>query len=292
MRDLNFNHLRYFWAVAHEGNLTRAAQRMHLSQSSLSTQIRKLERQIGHRLFERQGRKLILTEAGQIALDYADTVFEAGNEFLSTLRGSPTARRQVLRIGALTTLSRNFQVEFLRPLIGRIDVELVVRSGNMRELLTQLETHAIDAILSNVAVQRDVNATVRNHLLAEQPVSLVARKGRFRGKFKFPKDVDKLPLVLPGPDSGLRHSFDRVVELSGVKPNVLAEVDDMAMLRLLARESGEPTLVPPIVVQDELKSGHLVELCQLPDLKERFYAVVQKRRFPNPLLATLIPAGR
>ena len=151
MRDLNFNHLRYFWAVAHEGNLTRAAERMHLSQSALSVQIRKLEQQVGHRLFERAGRKLVLTEAGQIALDYADTVFEAGAEFLGTLRGRPTARRQILRIGALTTLSRNFQLEFLQPLVDRQDVELVVRSGSMRDLLAQLESHALDAVLSNSA---------------------------------------------------------------------------------------------------------------------------------------------
>ena len=89
MRDLNYNHLRYFWAVAHEGSLTRAAERMNLSQSALSVQIQKLEHQMGHPLFERVGRKLILTEAGQIALDYADTVFKAGDELMSTLRGGP-----------------------------------------------------------------------------------------------------------------------------------------------------------------------------------------------------------
>jgi molybdenum-dependent DNA-binding transcriptional regulator ModE len=137
MRDLNYNHLRYFWAVAHEGSLTRAAEHMNLSQSALSVQIQKLEHQVGHPLFERVGKKLVLTEAGQIALDYADTVFKAGEELMSTLRGQPLASRQVLRVGALTTLSRNFQLEFLRPLVGRSDVELIVRSGNIRDLLAQ-----------------------------------------------------------------------------------------------------------------------------------------------------------
>ena len=132
MRDLNFNHLRYFWAVAHQGSLTRAAQLMNLSQSALSVQIQKLEHQMGHPLFERAGRKLALTEAGRIALDYADTVFKAGEELMSTLRGRPASSRQVLRVGALTTLSRNFQIEFLRPLVGRDDVELIVRSVPIR----------------------------------------------------------------------------------------------------------------------------------------------------------------
>lgn len=155
MKSLNFNHLRYFWAVAHDGGLTRAAERLNLSQSALSVQIQKLEHQMGHALFDRVGKRLILTEAGQIALDYADTVFAAGDELMSTLDGRPRARRQVLRVGALTTLSRNFQLEFLRPLVGRADVELIVRSGVMRDLLAQLEAHAIDVILANSAPPRD-----------------------------------------------------------------------------------------------------------------------------------------
>jgi LysR family transcriptional activator of nhaA len=288
MRDLNFNHLRYFWAVAHEGNLTRAAERMHLSQSALSVQIRKLEQQVGHRLFERAGRKLVLTEAGQIALDYADTVFEAGAEFLGTLRGRPTARRQILRIGALTTLSRNFQLEFLQPLVDRQDVELVVRSGSMRDLLAQLESHALDAVLSNSAVPRDAHTSTRNYLLDQQPVSLVGRKRKDRRKFRFPDDLRTTPVLLPGLDSDVRLAFDRVMELAGIKPVILAEVDDMAMLRLLARERDALTLVPPIVVRDELQSGALVEHCRVPDLTESFYAIVQKRRFPNPLLTQLL----
>ncbi|MGE4339981.1 MAG: LysR family transcriptional regulator [Pigmentiphaga sp.] len=291
MRDLNYNHLRYFWAVAHEGNLTRAAELMNLSQSALSVQIQKLEHQIGHPLFERVARKLILTEAGQIALDYADTVFKAGDELLSTLRGRPIATRHVLRVGALTTLSRNFQLEFLRPLVGRSDVELIVRSGNIRDLLAQLEAHAIDVVLANSAAPRDARSSLRNHLLNEQPVSLVGHPHRTRRGFRFPEDLRSEPILLPSLDSDIRVAFDRVLELAGIRPTILAEVDDMAMLRLLAREREGVTLVPPIVVRDELDTGILVEHCRIPEVTETFYAIVQKRRFPNQLLADLLPAG-
>ncbi|WP_407051979.1 LysR family transcriptional regulator [Methyloraptor flagellatus] len=304
MRDLNYNHLRYFWAVAHEGSLTRAAERMHLSQSALSVQIQKLEHQMGHPLFERVGKRLVLTEAGKIALDYADTVFEAGEELMSTLRGRPVASRQVLRVGALTTLSRNFQLEFLRPLIGRSDVELIVRSGNMRDLIAQLEAHAIDVVLANSAAERDARSSLRNHLLDEQPVSLVGRPRRTAGPsagapengafdkgwaFRFPDDLATEPLLLPSLDSAIRVAFDRVLERHGIRPIILAEVDDMAMLRLLARERDGATLVPPIVVRDELESGVLVEFCRIPEVSETFYAIVQNRRFPNRLLDDLIP---
>jgi LysR family transcriptional activator of nhaA len=288
MRDLNFNHLHYFWSVAHEGSLTRAAERLNLSQSAVSLQIQKLERQIGHPLFDRLGKKLILTEAGQIALDYADTVFKAGDELISTLRGRPLASRQILRVGALTTLSRNFQLEFLRPLVGRVDVELVVRSGTLRDLIAQLESHAIDVVLANSAAPRDNRSLLRNYLLNEQPVSLVGRPPRRKPRFRFPNDLRTEPILLPSLDSDIRVAFDRVLELAGIRPNILAEVDDMAMLRLLAREREGVTLVPPIVVRDELRTGTLIEHCRIPEVTEKFYAIVQKRRFPNQLLAKIL----
>ncbi len=288
MKSLNFNHLRYFWAVAHEGSLTRAAERLNLSQSALSVQIQKLEHQMGHPLFEREGKRLILTEAGRIALDYANTVFRAGDELMSTLEGRPQASRQVLRVGALTTLSRNFQLEFLHPLVGRADVELIVRSGAIRDLLLQLEAHAIDVVLSNSAAQRDARAQFRNHLLNQQPVSLVGRPRPDKRLFRFPDDLRTEPILLPSLDSDIRVAFDQLLDLAGIRPIILAEVDDMAMLRLLAREREGVTLVPPIVVRDELASGALVEYCRIPQLTESFYAIIQNRRFPNQLLGDLL----
>jgi LysR family transcriptional activator of nhaA len=243
---------------------------------------------MGHPLFERIGKKLVLTEAGRIALDYADTVFKAGDELMSTLRGRPLDSRQTLRVGALTTLSRNFQLEFLRPLVGRSDVELIVRSGNIRDLLAQLEAHAVDVVLANSAPPRDARSSLRNHLLNEQPVSLVGRPRTDKRTFRFPEDLRNEPLLLPSLDSDIRLAFDRVLELAGIRPTILAEVDDMAMLRLLAREREGVTLVPPIVVRDELESGVLVEHWRVPEVTESFYAIIQERRFPNPLLAELL----
>jgi LysR family transcriptional activator of nhaA len=290
--SLNYRHLRYFWAVAHEGGLTRAAERLNLSQSALSVQLQKLEQQLGHPLFERTGKRLSLTEAGRVALDYADTVVQAGDELLSTMQGRPTGGRRTLRVGALTTLSRNFQLEFLSPLIGRDDVRLVVRSGVMRDLLAQLEAHALDVVLANSAAPRDAQTPIHNHLLDQQPVGLVGRPGRKAGPFRFPEDLRAEPVLLPSLDSDIRVAFDRVLELAGVRPVILAEVDDMAMLRLLARESEGLTLVPPIVVRDELAAGVLVELCRVPNVSESFYAITQKRRFPNPFLAELLTSLR
>lgn len=288
MAQLNYRHLRYFWAIAHEGSLTKAAERLHLSQSALSVQLAKLEAQLGHPLFERRGRSLVLTEAGRIALDYADTMFQAGDELLGTLRSQPTLKRPMLKVGALTTLSRNFQMEFLRPLMGREDISLVVRSGTLRDLLAQLDAQAVDVVLTNSAVRRDAGTVLHSYLLDRQPVSLVGPPQVDAPAFRFPDDLRTQPVSLPSLDSDIRVDFDRLLALAGVRPIVRAEVDDMAMLRLLAREGDGLTLVPPIVVRDELKAGILVERYRIPELSESFYAIVQARRFPNPLLKPLL----
>ena len=288
MADLNYHHLKLFRAIACEGGLTRAAERLNLSQSALSTQLGKLEAALGHPLFLRVGKRLELTEAGRIALDYADTVFGAGDELLRTLEGRPRRERQVLRVGALTTLSRNFQLEFLRPIIGREDVGLVVRSGTLCELIAGLVAHTLDLMLTNSAVRRDNALDLHSHLIETQPVSLVSRPCVDIATLAYPDALQGAPMILPSLDSDIRVAFDRELALAGVRPLVLAEVDDMAMLRLFARESGALTLVPPIVVQDELRSGVLVERHRLASVVESFYAVVQTRRFPSALVATLL----
>lgn len=288
MSDLNYHHLRLFRAIAREGGLTRAAERLHLSQSALSIQLQKLEAALGHPLFARVGKRLELTEAGRIALDYADTVFGAGEELLRTLEGRPQRERQSLRVGALTTLSRNFQLEFLRPMIGHRDVELIVRSGNLRDLLAGLTAHTLDIVLTNTAVRRDSALDLHTHLIETQPVSLVSRSDRGVAAEPYPQALATTPVVVPSLDSDIRVVFDRALALAGITPIIFAEIDDMAMLRLFARESGALTLVPPIVVQDELKAGVLVERHRFVDVAESFYAIVQERRFPNPMIAALL----
>lgn len=288
MSRLNYHHLHYFWAVAKEGNLTRAALQLHVSQSALSTQIKQLEDQLGQALFARQGRVLQLTEAGRVALTYADTIFETGNELTALLRDGQRLARQVLRIGGVATLSRNFQENFVKPLLKRNDVELVLQSGGLDELLTRLAVHNLDVVLSNRKVNADSHHPWRCRRIARQPVSLVG-KPRAKGKaFRFPQELAEQPLLLPGRDSDIRAGFDVLCEQLGLRYQVLAEVDDMAMLRLLARDSGNVALLPTVVVQDELRSGKLQEYCVVPQLHENFYAITVQRHFEPPLLKTLL----
>ena len=288
MSRLNFHHLHSFWAVAREGHLTRAAGQLHVSQSALSSQIRQLEDQLGQALFTREARSLQLTEAGRIALGYADSIFSTGQELTALLRDGKPRDRQVLRIGAVATLSRNFQENFIKPLLGRGDVELALQSASLDDLLSRLGVHALDVVLSNRKVHGDAQHPWRCRRIARQPVSLVG-KPRARGKaFRFPDDLAHVPLLLPGRDSDVRAGFDLLCEQRGLRCQVLAEVDDMALLRLLARDSDAVALVPPVVVRDELHSKRLAEYCVVPQLHENFYAITVQRHFAHPLLKTLL----
>lgn len=285
---LNYNHLRYFWAVAKEGHLTRAAEHLNVSQSALSAQISKLEHQIGHPLFDRRGRNLVLTEAGKIALDYAEVIFATGEEMLGRLGKSDVEHRSIIRVGALATLSRNFQLSFLRPMLLDPDIEVIIRSGTFSELLGGLEAHSLDVLLVNQVPLRDSATNWTAHILDEQEVALIGTPDRVAGRTDYFELLASEPLIVPTPDSGFRNGFDIFIERLGLQPLIAAEVDDMAMMRLLAREDIGLAVLPSIVVTDELASGLLLQACQLPGIRETFSAITLKRRFEDPSLKARI----
>jgi len=285
---LNYHHLHYFWAVAKDGNLTRTAARLHVSQSALSSQIKALEEDFGQTLFLREGRSLRLTEAGHMALAYAETIFAAGSELTALMKDGEFRKRQKVRIGAVATLSRNFQDNFVRPLLRLEDVEIVIQSGTLVDLLGRLRVHGLDLVLSNRKVYRDAQNPWQAHRIARQTVSIIGKPRRGRKPFRFPDDLATYPILLPSLESEMRAGFDLLCEQQGATYRVLAEVDDMAMLRLLTRDADAIALLPAVVVQDEIKAGTLVEYCAVPQLFENFYAITVKRHFQSPILRALL----
>ena len=233
------------------------------------------------------GRALHLTEAGRIALDHADAIFATGRELLATLSDTG-GRRTALRVGALAPLSRNFQLSFLRPILGRADVEVLLRSGSEAELLTALEALHLDLVLTNQPPPPDALTPFNVRRLDEQPVSLIGLPALCPADMSLEQRLAQTPLILPTAASTLRVGFDAVAARFEGELNIAAEVDDMAMMRLLARQGVGLAVLPPIVVQDELSSGRLLEVDQLPGIGETFYAVTITRRFPNPILAELL----
>jgi LysR family transcriptional activator of nhaA len=186
----------------------------------------------------------------------------------------------------ITTLSRNFQLEFIKPLLNRNDLELVLHIGLLRDLLGMLDAHTIDLVLSNSPVAADIQLGLQSHLVDEQEVILVGHEGN--KNFHFPHSLEGMKIVLPSAESTIRRSFDILMNQHGVRPLIIAEVDDMAMLRLLARETDAITLVPRVVVRDELKNRTLVELHSISQVRESFYAITPSRHFPNALVRELL----
>ncbi|WP_299601689.1 LysR family transcriptional regulator [uncultured Tateyamaria sp.] len=286
METLNYHHLRYFRAVAHEGNLTRAADKLNLSQSALSTQIKALEARLGHDLFDRVGRQLKLTEVGRIALDHADRIFGTGQELMETLNRSAD-HAPPLRVGALSTLSRNFQIQFLRPILDHPEVDIVLKSGQNTPLLRSLAELALDVVLTTDAPTSAAGSDFIAHRLAGHPVSLHGTPNRM-GHKSLTTLLESEPVVVPT-ESAIRTGFNRLTARLGVQPRIIADVDDMAMVRLLAREGVGLALAPEIVLADEIASGQLVTAPFDTGITDTFYAVTTQRSFPHPMLDVLLP---
>ena len=284
INQLNFKHLFYFWRVARDGSLTHAAEQLQTSQSALSTQIRQLETRLGTPLFDRQGRQLILTATGQQVFAYAESIFDLGTQMLDWLDDRDTGTAPV-RVGSVSTMSRNFQVNWLRPLLRHPAVTLSVESGPLPALIDRLLRHQLDVVLANQPVPSDPARPMSSRFLGGQDISLVGRADRWAGRqLRVPEDLDGIEMAMPSPRHGVRLQFDALCFAAGVQPRLRAEIDDMTMLRLIARDSGWISVLPEVVVQDELQTGELVRVGQSSQLTEQFYAItVQHGPLPAPL---------
>ncbi len=288
LEQLNFHHLFYFWRVAKLGHLTRAAEDLHTSQSALSAQIRQLEDRIGEDLFSREGRRLVLTDTGQMVLSYAENIFGLGQEMLGRLQGESQGITR-LRVGSMATLSRNYQENWIRPLLSDPSVVLTLESGLLEGLLVRLVQHQLDVVLANETVPSDPERPLHCRFLGSQAVSLVGPSHIWKAhSLRLPEDLHGVDLAVPGPRHAVRAQFDALCASAGITPRLRAEVDDMAMLRLIARDSCWLTVLPDVVVQDELRSGSLVAVSQSPHLQERFYAITTPRRHRTHIVDRLL----
>lgn len=287
---MNYHHLRAFWAIVRHRGMTAAAGALRVSQSTLSEQLRELEAWLGLPLFERRGRQLHLTEGGRMAFEHAETIFATGRELLDRVRQKGPVRTE-LRLGAVGPLSKNLQFDFIQPLLARGEATVRVNAGPLQELVAQLHAHTLDLVLSNIPLRADEDPAVHNHLLGEAPVFL-AGSLPVRPDAPFPDWLRTVPLLLPTRQSHVRADFDLLLAEAGITPDLRAEVDDMALLRLLALSGTGLALVPGIVVERELQSRRLRTVIRVPGLAERFYAITLRRRFGHPLLERAIAEFR
>jgi LysR family transcriptional regulator, transcriptional activator of nhaA len=287
MSRINYHHLNYFWHVARVGNLTKVANTLHVSQSSLSIQIKQLEESIGNQLFVRQNRKLSLTDVGKTVFSYAESIFSKGDELEAFLKNGAQSETQILRVGMLSTMSRNFVEQFVNPLMNDPKVKIVVAARGQTNLLQQLSDHEFDVVLTNIEVRGSKERLWQCQKLSQQPVSIIGAPG-FDLPNVFNDKYNNLDWVLPLTGSPIRAAFDGLCSQNQFRANIIGEADDMAMLRLLARDSDALAVMPKVVVRDEINAGNLSCYLNLPNIYENFYAVTVNKHIANNLVSMLI----
>jgi LysR family transcriptional activator of nhaA len=289
MPPLNYRHLYYFWAAAREGGVTAAAEKLHVSQSSMSTQIKKLERALGHELFDRSGRSMSLTAEGRVVLEYADDIFRLGRELRGTVQRSLAGRPLELRVGLADSIPKLVAIHLLEPAFGLPDpVRLHVREDRTDRLLSELATHDLDLVLSDMPIPANVSVQAFNHLLGESTVEIFASPSLApRLRDGFPESLSGAPFILPAEGYTLRRSLDEWFGALDVVPMIVAEVQDSALIKAFG-EDGIGAFAAPSIVGDEIVERYSVHRvgCAM-GVTERFYAITAERRLKHPAVVAI-----
>jgi LysR family transcriptional activator of nhaA len=294
MEWLNYHHLLYFWVVAREGSIARASEQLHLTQATISGQIRTLEEVLGEKLFSRPGRNLVLTDVGRMVLRYADEIFTLGRELMDTLKGRPTGRPVRLVVGVVDVLPKLIAHRLLEPAFELVEpVRVICREGKHDHLVAQLAVHELDLVLTDAPIGSTVKVRAFNHLLGECGVTifgsapLVAKYRR-----SFPRLLNGAPFLLPTDNTTLRRSLDQWFEAEGIRPTVVGEFEDSALLKVLG-QSGKGLFAAPSVIEAEVRSQYRVQVVgRVEAVRERFYAISVERKLKNPAAVAISEAAR
>jgi LysR family transcriptional regulator, transcriptional activator of nhaA len=289
MEWLNYHHLRYFWTVAKEGSLARAAAKLHVSQPSISEQIRELESAFGEKLFRREGRNNKLTDAGQVVFGYAEEIFALGRELMNAVKQRPGTRTIRLIVGVADSFPKLVTNEILKPVFTMPQaVHVVCREGKMEDLLAQLAAHRLDLVLTDEPAPSSANFKVFSHTLGESSVTLCA-EAKLAGKLKrnFPKSLNDAPALLPAESTALRRSLETWFRTHNLKPNVVAEFEDLALMKVMAAEGRGFIAVPTVALREAVSRYHFRSLGQATTCRIQFHAITAERRIAHPAVQLL-----
>jgi LysR family transcriptional activator of nhaA len=287
---LNFRHLYYFWVVAKEGGMARAAQRLDVAVQTVSAQVRALEQSLGHALFKPAGRAIALTEAGQAAMGYADQIFQLGEELPSAVRDAATGQGMRLRVGISDGLPKLIVRSLLQPAALK-DSRLLCQEDEFDRLLADLALHRLDAVLSDRAAPHNVNLRLYSHKLGEAPLAWFAPKAMVaRCAHAFPACLEEMPLLLPTGQAAVRPRIDQWLERQGLHPRVAGEFEDSALLAAFGRSGMGVFPASRWSRQDLLADKSIVLVGDSPELVETFYLISAERRIQHPLVQRLLDA--
>jgi LysR family transcriptional activator of nhaA len=293
MEWINYHHLLYFWTVARTGSIARASQELLLSPPTISSQISRLEDRLGEKLFTRSGRRLVLTDAGQIAFRYAEEIFSLGRELTDTLQGRPTGHPLRLRVGVADHLPKWIAYHLINPAVllpG--SVRVICYEHRLDHLLAELAVNDLDVVLSDAPVGPQVKVRAFNHLLGECDVAFYNKRkvaAKLRGRF--PHSLDGVPFLLPTEDSSLRVSLDQWFNQQQVRPLIVGEFDDFSLLRTFA-EAGHGAFAAPFILDAEMRQYGFGTIGHTSAVRSRFYAISVERKIKNPAVVAISEAAR
>ena len=294
MSWLNYHHLLYFWTVAREGSIAGACKRLRLAQPTISAQIRALENSLGEKLFLRSGRNLVLTEIGGVVYGYAEQIFALGRELADTLEGRPTGRPIRLAVGITDAMPKLIAYRLLEPALRmQQPVHLICREGKPQQLLTELMSHGLDLVLADAPAGPDLRIRAFNHLLGECDVAIYGTASLVHRLRKgFPKSLDGAPMLLPTAGTALRRSLDLWFDAHSIRPNVVSEMEDSALVKVFGA-TGAGLFPAPSVIEREIRRQYGVRpLGRLEGVRERAYAISIERRLKNPAVVAISESAR
>ena len=294
MEWLNYHHLLYFWMVAREGGMAKAAARLRLSHPTVSGQVRALEEALGEKLFVKAGRRLVLTDVGQLVYGYADEIFSLGRELLDTVKGRPTGRPQRLVVGIAEIVPKLIAKRLLDPARALSpQVLLVCREDKTERLFGELAAHELDVVLSDTPLPPGSGVRAYNHLLGECGVTIFARKDlAARHREGFPRSLDGAPMLLPTGSTSVRRSLDQWFDERGVRPALVAEFDDSALLKVFGQDGMGLFPSPTAIEQEVCQQYGVVRVGRIAEVRERFYALSGERRIRHPAVSAICDAAR
>jgi LysR family transcriptional activator of nhaA len=294
MRHLNYSHLQYFWAVAHEGSVVKAAERLHITPQTISGQIRLLEEAIGQPLFNRVGRRLVLSEMGHIVLEYADEIFSIGAELGQVVREQKSAGPSKLTVGIVNSIPKLIAERIVAPaLIDEDAVRIRCKEASLEQLLGELSVHKLDIVLSDQPMPQGLSLRAFSHRLGDSGLAFFSLRRTARRYTKtFPQSLNQAPMLLPSPHSALRRRLDEWFDSNSIIPKIVGEVDDSALLKAFG-EAGYGLFAAPSVIEDEIcKMYNMSVIGRTDEITEQFFAISPERRIKHPSVVRIIEAAR
>jgi len=294
VRHLNYNHLLYFWTVAREGSIARASEVLHLTPQTISGQLKLLEESVGEALFQRVGRGLVLTDAGQLVNEYADEIFSLGAELTQRIRGKQPGSPVSLNVGVVSSIAKLIAYRILEPALQIEDpIRILCWEGDLEKLLGDLAVHRLDLVLSDRSIPTGLNVKAYNHALGESEISFFVQK-RLAARYarNFPQSLDGAPMLMPVNTSALRRSLDEWFDSVGVAPRIVAEFADSALLKAFG-EAGIGIFPAPSAISAQIEDMyHARNIGTTGEIKESFFAISPERKLKHPAVVKITESAR